>query len=199
MIGNSALPMERPGRIGYMARICPEKGLDRLIDTLAILRRRPGMEQVQLKAAGYLSPAHQSWFDDLRRRIAGENLERNFEYLGEVSLEQKKRLLMEVDVVSVPAAFPEPKGLYVLEALAQTRPVVLPNHGAFPELIQMTGGGALVPPGDAAALAGAIEDLLLDRKRSAELGDHGRGAVEAGFTEDHMAARMARIFEEART
>ena len=44
----------RPPTIGYLARICPEKGLDRLIDALEILLRRPDQAGVQLKTAGYL-------------------------------------------------------------------------------------------------------------------------------------------------
>jgi glycosyltransferase involved in cell wall biosynthesis len=48
----------------------------------------------------------------------------------------------------VPTSYREPKGLYVLEALANGVPVVQPKHGSFPELIEATGGGLLVNPED---------------------------------------------------
>ena len=58
------------------------------------------------------------------------------------------RFLQGLDVLSVPTTYREPKGLYVLEALANGVPVVQPRHGSFPELIEATGGGLLVNPDD---------------------------------------------------
>ena len=58
----------------------------------------------------------------------------------------KVRFLQSLDVLSVPTTYREPKGLYVLEALANGVPVVQPRHGSFPELIEATGGGLLVEP-----------------------------------------------------
>ena len=57
------------------------------------------------------------------------------------------RFLHGIDVLSVPTTYREPKGLYVLEALANGVPVVQPSHGSFPELIEVTGGGILVAAG----------------------------------------------------
>ena len=78
-------------------------------------------------------------------------------------------------MLSVPTAYQEAKGIYVLEAWARGVPVVQPNHGSFPELLEMTGGGVLVPPNDPQALANGIAGLLVDREKRLELGDaiHG--------------------------
>src|SRR4029079_10839328 len=73
---------------------------------------------------------------------------------------EKVAFLQSLDVLSVPTEYREPKGLYVLEALANGVPVVQPRHGAFPELIEATGGGLLVDPLDPEALARALEELL---------------------------------------
>src|SRR5581483_4977767 len=105
--------------------------------------------------------------------------------------------LDSIDVFSVPTAYPEWKGICVLEALARGVPVVQPAHGSFPELIQMTGGGVLVPPGNPQALASALAELLQDPSRCRELGTKGRAAVESTFTDDRMAANMLRVFEGA--
>jgi glycosyltransferase involved in cell wall biosynthesis len=80
------------------------------------------------------------------------------------------RFLQNLDVLTVPTVYHEPKGLYVLEALANGVPVVQPRHGSFPELIEATGGGVLVEPGDANDLAAKLHDLLNDRSRLRELG-----------------------------
>ncbi|HWE02958.1 MAG TPA: glycosyltransferase family 4 protein [Tepidisphaeraceae bacterium] len=185
-----------PPTIGYLARICPEKGLDRLIDALKILREMPGMGDARVLAAGFLGAKDHKWFNALQKRISASGLERSFEYLGEVDRAAKQRMLDSIDVFSVPTAYPEAKGIYILEALARGVPVVQPGHGSFPELVEHTGGGIIVPPGDPQALASALADLLRDSPRRRHLGDNGRAAVESTFTEERMAANMLKVFED---
>jgi lipoprotein-releasing system ATP-binding protein len=188
----------RPPTIGYFARICPEKGLDRLIDALTILRRLPNMTNARVHAAGYLGAAHRQWFADLQNRIHRDGLTEAFTYVGEVDLAGKLAFLDSVDVLSVPTAYAEPKGIYILEALARHVPVVQPAHGAFPELISLTAAGLLAPPGDAQALAQQLAKLLNDPPLRQQLGSAGRRAVETSFTDDHMAAKMLTIYQDAR-
>jgi glycosyltransferase involved in cell wall biosynthesis len=76
----------------------------------------------------------------------------------------------------------------VLEALACGVPVVVPAHGAFPEMISRTRGGRLFTPGDTADLARVLGDLLADRSLRESLGQTGQQQVH----EQHSAAAMAR-------
>ena len=188
---------QRPPTIGYLARICSEKGLSRLVDGFVLLRQMPGMQSARLKIAGYLGSRDESWFGALKKRIDEAGVSDAVEYLGEVDRYAKLALLDSIDVFSVPSVYPESKGIYVLEALARGVPVVQPAHGSFPELIELTGGGILVPPGDPHALASALAGLLRDPKRCKELGASGRAAVEETFTDDRMAVNMLRVFERA--
>ena len=70
--------------------------------------------------------------------------------------------------------------------------MVQPRHGAFPEILEATGGGILCEPDDASSLAQALEELLLNESRSQELAQRGRQSV----LENYSADRMAREFEE---
>jgi ABC-type lipoprotein export system ATPase subunit/glycosyltransferase involved in cell wall biosynthesis len=194
LIEQPARSIAHPPTIGYLARICPEKGLDRLIDAFKLLRVSPGMSDVRLRAAGYLGSAHEKWFADLRRRIETDNLA--FEYVGEVDLTAKAEFLDSVDVLSVPTSYLECKGIYVLEAMSRAVPVVQPAHGSFPELIKKTGGGLLVAPADPRALAESLASLMRDKARRRELGGNGKRAVLAGFTDETMARKMLEVYEK---
>lgn len=167
-----------PPTIGYFARICPEKGLHRLIEAFRILHRR--QPNTQLVAAGYLGPRDRAWADKLFREAA--DLGPAFRYVGSPAThDEKVAVLKSFDVLSVPTEYREPKGLYVLESLANGVPVVQPRHGAFPELLEATGGGLLVEPADAEALATALEELLLHPDRRFEFGRLGHAAVHSQF------------------
>jgi glycosyltransferase involved in cell wall biosynthesis len=183
--------------VAYLARICPEKGLDQLVDAMLLLQKKPGFENVQLRAAGYLGKAHQQWYADLAARIAKTSLAKNYTYLGEVDLAGKLGLMDDADVFAVPTRYAEAKGLYVLECLARGTPVVLPAHGAFPELVTETGGGITHPVGDDQVLADALADLLNDPARRATLGQAGHAAVRDRFLDSHMANGMLALYRAA--
>ena len=184
----------RPPTIGYLARLCRAKGLHVLTDAYLRLRRMPGGEDARLHVAGWLPPTERAFaraeFDKLRRAGVGDG----FRYLGELERPAKLDFLRSIDVLSVPTVYREPKGIFVLEALASGVPVVQPAHGAFPELLAATGGGRLVPPDDAEALARALHDLLLDHAGRIALGQAGRQRVLAEFGAERMAAATLEVY-----
>ena len=104
-------------------------------------------------------------------------------------------LLELMDVVVVPSlseGFP----YVVLEALGRARPVVASAVGGIPEIIQHGQTGLLVPPADSLALAGAIEELLLDPEKAEQLGREGRQVVLERFTEDRMMVLLRQLYEQ---
>jgi glycosyltransferase involved in cell wall biosynthesis len=189
-------PGGSPLVVGYLARICPEKGLHQLVDAFRILVERMPGEDLRLRVAGYLGGRDHEYFERVKRQVRDAGLGSRFEVAGEVDREGKIAFLRSLDVLSVPTVYREPKGLFVLESLANGVPVVLPAHGAFPELVEATGGGVLVPPGSADALAGALEALLRDPARRRELGRRGREAVLRDFSADATAAETERVYDE---
>jgi glycosyltransferase involved in cell wall biosynthesis len=185
----------RPPTIGYVARICAEKGLHRFLDAAMLLAKMPGMQDLRVKVAGYLGKQNEKWYADQQARVARSELAGKVEFRGEVDRDAKLRIMDSLDVLSVPTVYRETKGVSVLEAMARGVPVVQPAHGSFPELLQLTSGGTLVPPGDPAALAQGMYDLLRDPRRRQQVGEAGRQAVRAGFTEEHMARNMLKVYE----
>jgi glycosyltransferase involved in cell wall biosynthesis len=187
---------QRPFTIGYFARICPEKGLHVLTEAFHLLKQMPGTERCRLHVSGWLGGNHHSYFADIRKKIAQRRLEEHFLHVEAPDHESKVRFFHGIDVLSVPTTYREPKGLYVLEALANGVPVVQPRHGSFPELIEATGGGLLVQPEDPHDLARALRQLMDNPAHRRELGSKGKEAVHARFHAERMAAETAAIYAQ---
>jgi glycosyltransferase involved in cell wall biosynthesis len=185
-----------PFTIGYLARVAPEKGLHLLVDAYVRLRKSPGTDGTRLIAAGYLAPEHQGYLDAARATVRAAGLESEFEYLGEVDRSAKIAFLQQVDVLSVPTTYHEPKGMFLLEAMASGVPVVQPRHGAFPEIIERTGGGMLVTPDDPQALADGLAALHLDRALAQALGNAGAVSVRSHYSVQNMAEQVEAVYRE---
>ena len=185
----------RPPTVGFLARIGPEKGLHKFLDAVLLLAKMPGMDNLRVRAAGYLGRQHETWYAKEQARLARAGFGARAQFQDEVDRDAKIELLDSLDVFSVPTTYKETKGVSILEAMARGVPVVQPAHGAFPEILQLAGGGTLVPPDNAEALARAMYDLLTNPKRRKQLGDVGRQGVRAGFTDEHMARNMLKVYE----
>jgi len=96
-------------------------------------------------------------------------------------------------VLSVPAPYDEPKGVFLLEAMASGVPVVQPRRGAFTEIVEKTGGGLLVAPDDPKALGEALYELWQDRGKAATLGERGFQGVRAHYSVAHSADRFLEV------
>ncbi len=191
--GRAALS-EGVKRIGYLARVCPEKGFDGLVESFIRLKSMEGMESVELHAGGWLGASNRSFFEQQVDRIREAGLEQSFQYHGVLDRAEKLEFLRSLYVLSVPSAYRESKGLYVLEALASGVPVVEPNHGAFPELLEQTGGGVFFTPGDREGLASALAGLLGDPERRDRLAAEGHRRVHRDLTAGRMARETLAVY-----
>ncbi|QEL16965.1 glycosyltransferase family 4 protein [Limnoglobus roseus] len=190
------LPTGGPYRVGYFARIAPEKGFHNLVDAFIHLRQTPGTPKVLLKASGWLGENNRGYFEQQVKKLAAAGLTDDFEHVESKDHAAKVRFLQSVDVLSVPTTYREPKGLYVLEAWANGLPVVQPAHGSFPELIEMTGAGHLVPPNDPAALAAALVTTLTDAELHQKMSRLGLDRVRDRFTAERMAKETVAVLEK---
>jgi glycosyltransferase involved in cell wall biosynthesis len=185
-----------PPTIGYLARLASEKGLHELADAFIELRRKPGLDNVRLRIAGWLGEQNRAYAESQFDKLRAAGLGDAFQYVGEVDRQGKREFLRSLDVLSVPTTQREPKGLFVLESLAAGVPVVLPDHGAFPELIASTGGGCLTPPNDPSALAATLADLLQDVARLRCYAEAGGQAVHRQRNAAAMAQATLDVFHQ---
>lgn len=189
--GPAAAPPERP-TIGFLARLCADKGLPALVDAFLELRRRQSVPGLRLLAGGVCLAGDEALVRKQERKLRAAGAAEDAEIRRGLTREQKIELLRSSSVLSVPAEYGESFGLYLLEALACGVPVVQPRLHGFPEVLEATGGGVLYEPGGP-ALADALEGLLTDPERARALGAAGREAVARDFTAERMARDVARV------
>ena len=187
-----------PFTIGYFGRIAPEKGLYVLCEAYKRLRGRPGFTNARLEVAGYLGAENRGYLQELERQMEGWGLGREFRYRGVLSRNEKIRFLQGLDVLSVPSSYADPKGTYLLEAMANGVPVVQPRRGAFPEIIEKTGGGILVEPELPDGLADGIYSIWKDPELAARLSVSGAAGVREHYSAARMAARALEVYEDVR-
>ena len=183
--------------LGYLARMCREKGLDVLVAAYVILRQRDRVKNLKLRVGGGCGPSDEPFVNSLREQLRAVGLLGDVEFCPNLDRAGKIAFLRSLTVFSVPASYGEAFGLYAIEALAAGVPIVQPRTAAFPELVQATGGGVLYEPGNAENLADAIEQVLLQPGEAHALGKAGRRAVFEKFTAERMAQNMVASFEEA--
>ncbi len=189
-------PAERkPITIGYFARVAPEKGLHRLVDAFIDLAKRSGCEDVRLRVAGWLGKQNQTYLKSLEDRLQDAGLLSRYEYQGSPDLAGKLDMLRNIDLLCVPTEHEEPKGLFVLEAMAAGVPVVQPSRGAFTELITSTGGGLLVAPDNPVALADGLQCLINNPALRLQLGQAGRRSVLENRTTSVQATSLLRLIK----
>ncbi|MBN8458437.1 MAG: glycosyltransferase family 4 protein [Verrucomicrobia bacterium] len=179
---------QSPPVIGYLARMCREKGLEPMVDAFIHLRRELGHPDARLHIAGAATAADQPLIGKMRERLAAAGLLENTRWQPNLSRDEKTAMLAGLSLFSVPAVYPEAFGLYVAEALAAGVPVVQPAASSFPEMLD--GIGRLVPPGDSSALAGAWHSLLRQPDELRAMAVRSRRAAESRFSVEVMRERF---------
>lgn len=179
--------------IGYLARLAPEKGLHVLVDGMLQMQRKHTDLNTKLKIAGWLGGHDKQYAEKEFQRLDEGGFD--YEYLGSVDRKQKMDFLRTIDILSVPTTFQEPKGLYVLEALAAGVPVVQPNHGSFPELLSGVDGIELFKANDPTSLAERMVQLVRDVNLRKRIAVSGRNMVLQKRNAEQMAQETANTFE----
>lgn len=180
--------------IGYLARLAPEKGLHVLVDAFIQLHQSHPELDARLAIAGWLGAEHEDYWQKQQEKLRAAGLSEKWTYWGSVSREDKLDFLRSIDVLSVPTTYLEPKGLFVLEALAAGVPYIQPAHGAFPELHQRLGGGYLFDPNVPTELVTQLAHVFSNISESRELAELGRTALFHSSTTMHEAKHLIELF-----
>jgi glycosyltransferase involved in cell wall biosynthesis len=188
---------EKKRRIGFVSRMCHCNGLDILVDAFVILKQDPQFEDVELVLTGGSTGDDRKYLSDIRKVIRDNGLQDAVEFHEDFEEQGLRQYLDKVSMVSVPVRNGEAFGIYLLECMASGVPVVQPHLGAFPEIIELAGGGITFQPDTPEALAESLIKLLTDRDELDRLSVAGREGVEKHFHISVQAERMLSVYSKA--
>ena len=172
-----------PNRLLFVGRLTAQKGISVLVDALGRMRNTPALDVV---GDGPLGP-------ELAARAASLGIADRVQWLGQLPQPRLADLYRRATALVVPST-DEGLGLVAVEAQLCETPVVANESGGLIDTVQHDRTGILVPPGNADALAAAL-DALMDRPdRGADLGRAGRIVALAGFAPESAARRYAGIY-----
>lgn len=177
--------------IAAISRLDPEKGHDVLLEAMQRLAARHPDARLLIAGRAAVDPAGRR--AALQRRIESLGLGEAVRLVG--FRRDIPQLLAAADACVLPAAA-EACGRVLLEAMAMAKPIVATATGGTPEIVQDGVTGILVPPGEAGAMASALEILLRDPGRAGSMGAAGRDRAAAHFTIEAHAEKTMRVYTE---
>lgn len=170
--------------VGIVTRMRVRKGVEEFLRAMIQVRERHPMVQTVIVGEVELDP-------DLRQLVTKSGMDDGLHLLGRRS--DMPEVLSAFDVF-VLSSHDEGMSNAILEAMAMEKPVVATDVGGTGEVIRDGQSGLLVPPKDSAALAVAINEMLVAPERAREMGRLGRRIVRDGFSAQTMVRQMEELY-----
>ena len=177
----------------FVGRLEPRKGIDVLLAavprvvascpevTFTVVgedAQVPGEDRTQIERFTATAPA------DVAQRV---------HFAGRIDDEELHRLYAECDALVCPSRF-ESFGLTLLEAMMFSKPVIAVKAGGMQYIVEDGASGRLVPPDDAAALAGTIQALAEDAELRRRMGLRARELYEERFSQERMVEGVVAFY-----
>jgi mannosyltransferase len=184
-----------PGKygIGAFGRVRPQKGTD--VFVAAMCRLLPRYPDFTAIVAGRITVEHQAFAAGLQQIVREAGLADRVRFLGEVPIEDVPRWYQRIAIYAFTSR-EEGFGLTLLEAMAAGTALVAARAGAAETVIGDGDTGILVPPGDVEALVTALEPLMREPQRAADMGRRARDYVITAFGLDSEAERIAAVYRQ---
>jgi hypothetical protein len=179
----------RPTRLAVVGRLSPRKAPHVVLEAVRRIAQR---HDVVLELAGTAFAGYEWYENQLRATAAEPDLADRVQFSGYCS--PVWPVLERADIVVAPSV-QEPFGNVVVEAQLSGRPVVAAAAFGHLESVRDERTGLLVPPGDATALAAAVERLITDPRLAARLAEQGRAEAQRRFSVSRYRSEIAALVD----
>jgi glycosyltransferase involved in cell wall biosynthesis len=180
--------------LGYFCRINSHNGFDKLADAFIEIKSKNLVPGLTLHVCGGYTGDDKPFISEQIKNIREHGFQKSVKIYPEFMGDKKLEFFSNVDVISVPVRKYDGYGLYILEANGAGIPVVQPATGAFPEILEMTGGGLIYSPDNNEELVIVLVKLLNDKNLQKELGEAGRENVKSKLSLEKMSVALSEIY-----
>ncbi len=191
--------VNRKREIGYISRMNSENGLDILVDAFILLKKDKQFDDVRLQITGGSTGEDNAYIKEQKRKLENAGILKSVHFWKEFEGQHRQDFLSEVQLISVPVRNGEAFGIYLSEAMATGVPVVQPNLGAFPEIVNAAGGGLIYEPNSPTELAKALSGLLSNPAKIETLSAEARQSVEEHFDINIQAIKLIKLYQKLQT
>ena len=180
--------------IGYMSKINSHFGADILFEAFVELKKESQFSKLKLKYTGGYTNDYKKIISEINSKAKLQNIENDIEFFEDLSYEGKRNFLDSISLFCVPSRRKEAFGMHILEAFAAEVPVVMPEIGAYPELIEKSKAGLCYNPEDVSALITTLRNVLTNRKLYTELQHNCHEAIKTAFSTVEQTDKMGEIY-----
>jgi glycosyltransferase involved in cell wall biosynthesis len=176
-----------------VGRLVEKKGFADLIEACRRLKERGRSFRCEIIGEGPLE-------DSLQAQIVKSELESLVRLMGPQTQDEIARRLSAATVFCLPCVVEQGGGMdnlptVIAEAMASALPVVSTPIAGVPEMVANNASGFLVPSGDPAALADALDKVVSDKELARRFGEHGRKRAREIFSIAASASSLRELFE----
>jgi glycosyltransferase involved in cell wall biosynthesis len=189
--------MNRAPAVGYFCRVNAHNGFDKLVDAFIKMKQQNTIPDLTLNVCGGYTGDDKPFVSSQIKKIREHGFHKSVKIYPEFQGNKKAEFFKSVDVISVPVRKYDGYGMYILEANLEGVPVVQPSTGAFPEIIETTGGGIIYNPDNTDALAEALTRMLTDSTLREQKGSDGYKGVRSNLSLGKMSDDLASLYNTA--
>jgi glycosyltransferase involved in cell wall biosynthesis len=189
-------PSLNPPVIGYLSRMHLENCFEILIDAFIKLKNESQFTDAKLRLTGGKTGDDKRFINKQIKKLKQNNCYKDVEFIDDFSKEVLNEFFSGLTVLTVPVVKGEAFGLFQLEALASGIPLVQPAVGAFPEIIEATGGGVTYFPNDANALSQKWAEVFSNPVLLQQMSRNGLEAVQNKFHLSTLSQNIVKVYEE---
>jgi glycosyltransferase involved in cell wall biosynthesis len=182
--------------IGFLSRLSPLNGLELLIEAFIKIKASEGLKKTKLLLAGGYTKDDLPFLKKMKKNLLQAGLLDSVSFREGFSPKERYDFFKQLTVFTVPAPAGNAFGIFQLEASLAQVPVVLPDTGAFPEVLALTQGGSTFQSGNVDSLVTALTAFLTNPVVAGIVGRRGRQGVKKFFETRTITARMIKVMED---
>lgn len=189
-------PAQNPQVIGYISRMYEEHGFGLLIDGYIKLKQSPKYKDVLLKLSGGYTADDKKFVNKQIKKLKKAGIFQDVEFIEDYLAENRYKFFNKLSILTVPVLKGEAFGTYQLESMACGVPLVQPDLGAFPEIIEKTGGGVIYSPNTADAMSEKWKEILDDPQKILTMSKNGKKAVAEIYEIDASSKMVSDVYKK---